>query len=193
MKRKWHPEELLEHWSIQPDEEHLLARRQGANLLGFVLLLKFFQYEGRFPEQKYEIPRMAITFVASQLDLLPDLFQDYNWQGRSIQNHRAQIRQFSGFRQATVADQNQLCTWLMHTVLGQEQDYHHLKLRVYDQLRSLQIEPPTPARIERLIRSAQRRFERQLFSSTLKQLSKQTQTELDELIQDPKVTPGKEI
>ncbi|WP_262562548.1 DUF4158 domain-containing protein [Acaryochloris sp. CCMEE 5410] len=41
MKRKWHPEELLEHWSIQPDEEHLLSRRQGANRLGFVLLLKF--------------------------------------------------------------------------------------------------------------------------------------------------------
>ena len=193
MKRKWHPEELLEYWSIQPDEEQLLVRRQGANLLGFVLLLKFFQYEGRFPEQKYEIPRMAITFVANQLNLLPEQFQDYNWRGRSIQNHRAQIRQFTGFRQATVADQNQLRTWLVDTILSQEQDYHHLKLKVYAQLRSLQIEPPTPARIERLIRSAQRLFERQLFSSTLQQLSKQTQTELDELIQEPKVTPGKEI
>lgn len=193
MKRKWHPEELLEHWSIQPDEEHLLSRRQGANLLGFVLLLKFFRYEGRFPEQKYEIPHMALTFVADQLALLPELFKSYDWHGRNSYYHRAQIRRFTGFRQATVADQNQLRTWLVDSALSQEQDYHHLKLKVYAQLRTLQIEPPTPARIERLIRSAQRRFERQLFSSTLKQLSKQTQTELDELIQEPKVTPGKEI
>ncbi|NJM68621.1 MAG: hypothetical protein HC851_24655 [Acaryochloris sp. RU_4_1] len=66
-------------------------------------------------------------------------------------------------------------------------------MKVYAQLRSLQIEPPTPARIERLIRFAQRLFENQLFSSTLQQLSKQTQTELDELIQEPKVIPGKEM
>ncbi|WP_262562549.1 DUF4158 domain-containing protein [Acaryochloris sp. CCMEE 5410] len=106
---------------------------------------------------------MAITFVASQLNLLPEQFQDYNWRGRSIQNHRAQIRQFTGFRQATVTDQNQLRTWLVDSALSQEQDYHHLKLKVYAQLRSLRIEPPTPARIKRLIRSAQHLFERQLF------------------------------
>ncbi|NJM68620.1 MAG: DUF4158 domain-containing protein [Acaryochloris sp. RU_4_1] len=96
--------------SYKLTQNAVLVRRQGANLLGFVLLLKFFQYEGRFPEQKYEVPCMVIPFVANQLNLLSEQFQDYNWRGRNIQNHRVQIRQFTGFRQATIADQNQLRT-----------------------------------------------------------------------------------
>lgn len=170
MKRKWYPEELVEHWALQPEEEKLLAKRKGANCLGFVLLLKFFQYEGRFPEQKNEIPRMVLTFVADQLGFPPELFQDYNWQSRVIKYHRAEIRTISGFRPATLSVQNQLRTWLVNGVLSQEQDYYHLKVKVYAQLRSSKIEPPTPARIERLIRSAQRVFEQQLFSSTLEKL-----------------------
>jgi hypothetical protein len=184
MKRKWHPEELMEHWALQPEEEKLLVKRKGANCLGFVLLLKFFQYEGRFPEQKNEIPRIAQTFVADQLGLPPEVLDDYNWQGRVIKYHRAEIRKLSGFRPSTLTVQHQLRTWLVHGVLSQEQDYHHLKEKVYTQLRSRKIEPPTPARIERLIRSAQRVFEKQLFSSTLEKLSSQSQTELNALIKE---------
>jgi TnpA family transposase len=184
MKRKWHPEELEEHWRLQPEEEELLSKRKGANCLGFVVLLKFFQYEGRFPEQKNEIPRIALTFVADQLGLAAELFEDYNWQSRVIKYHRVEIRKFTGYSQPTLSVQNQLHSWLVNSVLSQEQDYQHLKVKVYSQLRAWKIEPPTPARLERLIRSAQRGFEKQLFASTLAKLSSQSQAELNGLLQE---------
>jgi hypothetical protein len=49
VKRRWAPDELVEHWTLAPDELRLLANKTGSTRLGFALLLKFFRYEGRFP------------------------------------------------------------------------------------------------------------------------------------------------
>lgn len=64
MKRKWENEELTEHWSLDSQERERIAQKKGANRLGFALLLKFFQWQGRFPEKKNEIPRVVQEFVA---------------------------------------------------------------------------------------------------------------------------------
>ena len=92
MKRKWENHELVEHWTIEIEEREAILRKKGANRLGFALLLKFFQREGRFPEKKNEISKVVQVFVAEQLGLPADLYQDYNWQGRAIKHHRAEIR-----------------------------------------------------------------------------------------------------
>jgi hypothetical protein len=34
------------------------------NLLGFAVLLNYFQYEGRFPSQKQDIPSVVIVHLA---------------------------------------------------------------------------------------------------------------------------------
>ena len=44
MKRAWHPEELVEHWTILPREWPLIEHKHGATCLGFAVLFKFFQY-----------------------------------------------------------------------------------------------------------------------------------------------------
>lgn len=49
MKRQWTADDLAEHWTLSPDERALLANRAPATRLGFALLLKYFQHEGRFP------------------------------------------------------------------------------------------------------------------------------------------------
>lgn len=52
MKRSWQPEELIEHWTLIPTELDLLTKKTASNRLGIALLLKYFQYEGRFPTSK---------------------------------------------------------------------------------------------------------------------------------------------
>src|SRR5207247_8977402 len=49
MKRAWHPEELVEHWSVLPEDWPLIEPKQHVTRLGFTVLLKFFQYAGAFP------------------------------------------------------------------------------------------------------------------------------------------------
>ena len=57
MKRQWTHEELLEHWTLSAKELDLVGdSKTDHNLLGFAVLLKFFQFEGRFPSQKQDVP-----------------------------------------------------------------------------------------------------------------------------------------
>ena len=52
MKQSWHPDELAHHWTLSGDERALLANKTGATRLAFAVLLKTFQFDGRFPERR---------------------------------------------------------------------------------------------------------------------------------------------
>jgi hypothetical protein len=104
MKLVWETEELVEHWTLVPTELELLAYKTGATRLGFALLLKFFQYAACFPKDAQEIPEAIIKYVAKQICVGPELHRQYDWYGRTIKYHRAQIRELHGFREATVED-----------------------------------------------------------------------------------------
>ena len=172
----------MSQWTVAPNEQPLIMYKQGANQLGFALLLKFFQIEGRFPTQKNEIPRVAQEFVAAQLDLDAGLYQDYNWQGRTVKSHRVAIRNFLHFRPANTKDFNDLHRWLIENTLPKEKDERQLKQKLYQHLQILKIEPPSPGRIERLLKSAQRQFEAKFYESILEKLPQACQVELDKLI-----------
>src|SRR6266567_7667101 len=69
MKRQWTNEELQEHWMLSPKELDLIGdSKTDHNLLGFAVLLKYFQYEGRFPSQKQDIPAALTLHLAQQAD-----------------------------------------------------------------------------------------------------------------------------
>lgn len=181
MKRKWANYELLEHWTIEAEENQLILKKKGANRLGFALLLKFFQLKGRFPEKKNEIPRVVQAFVAEQLGLEEDLYQQYDWHGRAIKYHRAEIRARLGFRPMQLSDYRLLKQWLIEHILPQVVDERQVKRSLYEELRIRKIEPPTYARLERLLSSAQRQFEIQLCESILQQLPNPCRQALDKL------------
>jgi hypothetical protein len=80
MKRDWTIPELQEYWTLQPGELNLLTSKNDENRLGLALLLKFFQIEGRFPENKNEIPRKCAPFVAEQIDIpVSAFFKFFDW------------------------------------------------------------------------------------------------------------------
>jgi hypothetical protein len=118
MKREWHPDELVEHWTILPGDRHLIGNKSGPTRLGFAVLLKFFQHEGRFPRQPSEVPLSIVASIAQQVNVGPETWEQYDWNGRAIEYHRAQIRQHLGFREASVADGEALRTWLCDHVLS---------------------------------------------------------------------------
>ncbi len=74
MKRTWETAELEEHWTLSTDEcQAALDNKSDANRLGFALLLKGFEYEGRFP-QSGELPPAAVSYLARQLALSETVF-----------------------------------------------------------------------------------------------------------------------
>ena len=157
MKRVWETDELLEHWSLTQEERELAAKSKTETItLGFALLLKWFQYEGRFPSHRIEIPTIVLTYLARQLNIPVERFAAYEWNGRTMERHRAQIRQHFGFREATVQDAQELTTWLADHFSPHARENEALKAALYERCRTLHIEPPAAGRIERLLRSAVR-------------------------------------
>ncbi|MGJ5634443.1 DUF4158 domain-containing protein [Nostoc sp. CALU 1950] len=67
-------EELVENWTLVPQELELVLKKVGAGQIGFAILLKYFQIMARFPDSEAEIPETVITYIASQLEADPSLY-----------------------------------------------------------------------------------------------------------------------
>ena len=78
MRRHWDEQELAEGWSLTHDELELLRNRTERSRLGFAVLLKFFQAEGRFPTERKEVPAVALDYVAAQVETSRDVFSEYD-------------------------------------------------------------------------------------------------------------------
>ena len=102
MKRHWDEHGLGERWPLTHDEFELLRNRTDRSRIGFAVLLKFFQVDGRFPNERREVPGAALDYVAAQVAVSPEKFSEYEFGGRSCERDRAQIRTFLGFRRVMV-------------------------------------------------------------------------------------------
>src|ERR1700730_7681052 len=61
-------------------------------------------------------------------------------------------------------------SWLCQQVLPRERNTERLKRAVYDRCRELHLEPPTPERIDRVVRSAARTYEESFCAEILARL-----------------------
>ena len=95
MKRHWDEHDLGERWSLTHDEFDLLRNRTGQSRIGFAVLLKFFQVDGRFPNERREVPGAALDYVAAQVAVSPEKFSKYEFGGRSCERDRAPDPYFS--------------------------------------------------------------------------------------------------
>lgn len=68
MKRNWELDELIEHFTLMPQEMRLVGNKAGETRLGFSVILKYFQHEGRFPNHRIEVPNTVVEFIAKQIE-----------------------------------------------------------------------------------------------------------------------------
>ncbi|KIL73923.1 Tn3 family transposase [Bacillus badius] len=187
MKRNWNEEELLEHFMLLPNERHLvLSKKSNANRLGFAVLLKYFQQEARFPNKKQDVPKDIVQHLANQIDAsIEDFFKHYGWGGkeRSYTDHRKAIRNLFGFRELTAKDNDLLVKWLEEQVQFTH-DIDDLKNHAYNLFRKWKVEPPSTGSLMRMIHSTIDTFERNIYQSTFQQLSSNTCSRLDALLEN---------
>jgi len=117
MRREWEPEDLVADWTlVEHDERELVAYKRGSTRLGFALMLKYFEIEGRFPRHGGELPPAAVGYVARQVGVDPAELASYEWSGRTVEYHRSQIRTALGFRRFTEDDEGKLAGWLAEEI-----------------------------------------------------------------------------
>ncbi|MFI2235628.1 DUF4158 domain-containing protein [Streptomyces chrestomyceticus] len=93
VRQEWSPQELLANWTLVDGDWELVANKSGTTRLGFRLLLKFFELEGRFPDVLEEAPPAAVEYVADLVKVSATDFAKYTLIGRTAEYHRKQIRE----------------------------------------------------------------------------------------------------
>jgi hypothetical protein len=193
MKQQWTAQELIDHWTFTQEEIALVQNigQTDYNRLGYGVLLKYFQREGKFPQRKQDIPAAIVGHIAQQLHIQESAFDFYNWTGRTMMRHRIHIRQFLGVQIGTVADATKITAWLStQALLGENRQFDRLKEVVYERYRDLKIEPPESKSTDRLIRSAVRTADEQFYKTTMEKLSPVTRVKLDALINSTTLPDG---
>ncbi|TMR20549.1 DUF4158 domain-containing protein [Nonomuraea turkmeniaca] len=188
MRREWELEDLIECWTLDEEESALLANKSGTTRLGFALMLKFFELEARFPRRE-DTPRAAVDFMAGQVKVEAALFASYDWSGRTIKDHRAQVREFHDFREPTLGDEDKLADWLATKICPVEMSRDRLRGALLTRCREDRIEPPKTTRIERVLSTAEAMSERNFTHTTLERLSLESVGKLEEVITAPPPPP----
>ena len=91
MRTDWEPAKLLGAWPLVEGDWKLIANKTGVTRLGFALLPKFYETEGRFPAHPEKVPTVAVDYMSSLVKVDPALFATYSRRSRTIEYHRAQI------------------------------------------------------------------------------------------------------
>lgn len=187
VKRQWSEAELDTHWALTAQEEALTVARRGPSRFGFVVLLKFFQYEGRFPESRREIPADVMRYVAVQLAMPLNTLDAFDWQDRTARRQRAEILEWLDIRRTEEADWRALASWLNAEVIPLDLSLKQLTERIRDWLRTHRLDTPGLERLERMLRAQLHAFETDLLIRIDDSLTDVTRTALDALLGDATV------
>ena len=125
----------------------LLAERSGHGRFGFVVLLKFFQYEGRFPVSRREIPADVMCYLATQLRMPLNSLDNFDWRERTVTRQRAAILERLGIRRMEELDWNALAIWLDAEVHPNDPSLEQLIERTAKWLRTQQLDAPSADRL----------------------------------------------
>lgn len=170
-------------FNLSEDELALVeAKKTDKNRLGFAVLLKYFQLENHYPKHIKFVDPLMLHTLANQLNIVPSLIDHFDWEGRSIERFRREIREFTGYRAAVKNDIDNLKSWLKKnvflTAVKKSQQVEH----AYTYFREQRIEPFTSKELERHIGSAYHEFEHQLFESIYNELTDATKLQMDKLL-----------
>ncbi|WP_331721056.1 DUF4158 domain-containing protein [Streptomyces sp. NBC_00454] len=97
--------------------------------------------------------------MARQVQVLASELGFYEWTGRTVEYHRAQIRGHLGFRECSVADAAKLTAHLAEHVAHKERRPEQVRVELLARCRVESIEPPTPGRCDRIVAAALRAAE----------------------------------
>lgn len=171
------------------DSEELRAAKSKngiENKLMFAICLKFLQLEGRYPTNNDVIGQAMISVIAIQLGCYNTEYNinKCNWESRTAERFRQEIRLLLGYKKATTVDSNKLIGWLIENILPEAPTVLQITDKAYKFLRDQRLEPFKPAQLERYIATSCYQFEQQLFANIFSQLSTATIESIDALLEE---------
>jgi TnpA family transposase len=155
--------------------------RRPQNRLGFAVQLCLLRCPGRTITEVKEIPEEIIAYIASQLNVSPDVFADYGKRVSTIYEHLDEIRQEFGYRDCTWRELLQAARALMPTAMESERSMPLIEAAL-DFMRNQKIFAPPMTTVERLVWAVQREAEKRVFKLLTGPLTRDHKALLDSLL-----------
>jgi hypothetical protein len=152
MRQPWEIDELVEAWTLVDDDLGLVANKTGATRLGFAVLLKFFELEARFPASQDEVRSRWWTSWRGRW-----VCRSTRWHGTTGRVARGSgigLRSGRGWGSGA-GPTRMLSGWLMRWCRARSA----MDADGYSWRHRVRVEPPVPAKMDRHVGSAIRRWE----------------------------------
>ncbi|WP_145206870.1 Tn3 family transposase [Sphingobium sp. B2] len=185
-------ESLVKHYTLSPSDGALVyARRGAANRLGFAVQMALFNHPGFSLATFGEVPKQLIAFMADQLGVPDDKFNDYAKRIQTATDHALELMNVLGLRHPAESDLGLMIEAGARAAWSTENGFD-IAGGIVAALRDGGILLPTPGRIERTGIAGRARARKQSYAALLLDASAEQLTKLDDLlIVDPKtgITP----
>jgi len=140
------------------------------------------RYPGRLLREGERPPAAFIRFVAEQVGVFPEAFEDYLRHDQTRRRHAAELQQQFRYRLYSARHEEELAAWLLPTALVTDRPVA-LVSTVLDELRrrSIVLLPP-PAVIERLCRKVRHQARQEIHRTLVEDLTARQRQQLEALL-----------
>jgi Domain of unknown function (DUF4158) len=173
---------IIKHYTLSPDDLDLVLRKRGArNQLGFAVQLCLLRHPGFGLRLNEAPPPEMLTFLASQLQVSPYVFEDYSRRPQTRLDHAAELMARLNLLPAMQQD------WALMLNVAAEAAWAtdngvEIVQAVLDWLRSHRIILPAPNRLERLARAGRALARRRAAEALLAPLTEDQLKAIDALL-----------
>jgi hypothetical protein len=176
-------DQLKELYILEPEDLNFIKENStDKNQVAFTIMLKFYQHEKRYPTSNDIIDNNKILYIKHQLSLGLDTFSLNQIPERTLSRFKSKIRNYLGYRSATLNDAKTLINWLVEQSKDAVYNTAQYRELAYQFLDDKKFEPFTSDRIDRYIASAVSTFEKQFFANIINGLSPDTLKSYDEFL-----------
>lgn len=174
--------EIARYYTFSPDDLARIARhRRDANRLGFAVQLALLRFPGRSLTDVSEVPAPILTYIADQVGVKVNAFDQYGLRENTLYEHLEEIRREFGFRTCTWTILRRLGRTLLPLALESDRAIPLIEAAL-DRLRTDKVIAPGITTVEELVWVVLRLAERRVVRQVLDPLAPEQYAVLDALL-----------
>lgn len=175
--------ELVRHYTLSEADLAAVGRCRGDhNRLGFALMLCHLRHPGRPIRAAERPPAALVKFVAEQIDVLPEVLDEYLQFDQNRRRHSAELQERLRLRPYGTLPAAKLSRWLLPHAVENDRLVHLSRL-VVEACRQRRIILPPPRTLERLCIDVRYEARREVRRRLTDGLTLDQRRQLDELTQ----------
>ena len=175
--------EIAKYYTLSDTDLQIInQRRRDHNKIGFAVQLCCLRYPGWSLVNVNEVPFSVLSYIAEQISIDIDRYQDYAQREKTRREHLQEIRQTYGFTVFCEADSKRLQTILMPYALENDNILRLIKLAI-EELRRQKIILPGITTIEKIVSKLSQDAKQIILKTINESLTIKQKQQLDKLIE----------